>query len=139
MHPPRPRFVTAQINATWFFPWMLFLPQAVLLAIRDIRGRAPDRDLAILALAWAGHGARTPGALFLAFLVFTYGRQALRMGALALAAGTLLVAFYLVSAAMLIYLPLGKIRHCLYFFFSRTFFGKFFGRRGVLPHPEPAK
>ncbi len=61
------------------------------------------------------------------------------LAALAIWNPALLVAFYLVSAVMLIYLPLGKIRHCLYFFFSRTFFGKFFGRRGVLPHPEPAK
>jgi hypothetical protein len=37
---------------------------------------------------------------------------------------------------MLVYIPLGKIRHCLYFFFSRTFFGKFFGRRAVFPHPQ---
>jgi hypothetical protein len=43
---------------------------------------------------------------------------------------------YVVSAIMFIYIPLGKIRHCLYFFFSRLFFGKFFGRRAVFPHPE---
>jgi len=48
-----------------------------------------------------------------------------------------LVAYYLVSALMLAYLPLGKVRHCLYFFFSRTFFGRFFGRRAVYPHPLP--
>jgi hypothetical protein len=46
------------------------------------------------------------------------------------------VAMYLVAAVTFLYIPLGKIRHCLYFFFSRTFFGKFFGRRAVFPHPE---
>jgi hypothetical protein len=46
------------------------------------------------------------------------------------------VPMYVVAAAMFIYIPLGKIRHCLYFFFSRMFFGKFFGRRAVFPHPE---
>jgi hypothetical protein len=46
---------------------------------------------------------------------------------------------YIISAITFVYVPLGKIRHCLYFFFSRIFFGKFFGRRGVLPHPETVK
>jgi hypothetical protein len=61
------------------------------------------------------------------------------LAALAIWNPALLVPFYLVSAVTLIYLPLGKIRHCLYFFFSRTFFGRFFGRRGVFPHPEPVE
>jgi hypothetical protein len=50
-----------------------------------------------------------------------------------------LVPMYLVSAVTFVYVPLGKIRHCLYFFFSRLFFGKFFGRRAVFPHPEVVK
>lgn len=41
-------------------------------------------------------------------------------------------AFYGFSALTLIAIPLTKIRHCLYFFFSRFFFGLFYGRRGVL-------
>ena len=49
------------------------------------------------------------------------------------------VPMYIVSAITFVYVPLGKIRHCLYFFFSRVFFGKFFGRRAVFPHPELAK
>lgn len=50
-----------------------------------------------------------------------------------------MAAYYILSAVTLAYVPLGKIRHCLYFFFSRVFFGKFFGRRAVYPHPEVAK
>jgi hypothetical protein len=49
------------------------------------------------------------------------------------------VPMYIIAGITLIYLPFGKIRHCLYFFFSRLFFGKFFGRRAVLPHPQPVK
>ncbi|MGE5074182.1 MAG: hypothetical protein ACM3MF_12205 [Anaerolineae bacterium] len=49
------------------------------------------------------------------------------------------VPMYVIAAATFVYIPLGKIRHCLYFFFSRTFFGKFFGRRAVYPHPEPIR
>ncbi len=41
-------------------------------------------------------------------------------------------AMYIVSGFMLFYAPLGKIRHCLYFFFSRFFFGKHLGRRGIV-------
>jgi hypothetical protein len=48
-----------------------------------------------------------------------------------------IIPMYIVSAITFIYIPLGKIRHCLYFFFSRVFFGKFFGRRAVFPHGTP--
>ena len=58
---------------------------------------------------------------------------------LALVNKAFLIPMYLVSAITFIYIPLGKIRHCLYFFFSRLFFGKFFGRRAVFPHPETVK
>ena len=51
----------------------------------------------------------------------------------------LLAVYYVISAITLAYIPVGKIRHCLYFFFSRTFFGKFFGRRAVFPHTDPIR
>jgi hypothetical protein len=35
--------------------------------------------------------------------------------------------------ALLVYIPLGKIRHCVFFFLSRYHFGAFFGRRGTFP------
>lgn len=59
--------------------------------------------------------------------------------ALALWNERVLIPFYILSAITLAYIPLGKIRHCLYFFFSRAFFGKFFGRRAVFPHPDVVK
>ena len=37
---------------------------------------------------------------------------------------------------LLIYAPLGKIRHCFFFFYTRILFGAFFGRRGVFPGPQ---
>ncbi len=49
---------------------------------------------------------------------------------------SLLPLFYLASALLFFYMPLGKIRHCIYFAFSRIFFGRFFGRRAVLPHNQ---
>lgn len=45
---------------------------------------------------------------------------------------------WLLSAILLLlYVPLGKIRHCFFFFSTRSSFGAFFGRRGVFP-PEPS-
>ncbi len=38
-----------------------------------------------------------------------------------------------VAIALLVYLPLGKIRHCVFFFSTRYHSGAFFGRRGVFP------
>ncbi len=48
-------------------------------------------------------------------------------------------AFYIISAVMLVYAPLGKIRHCIYFAYSRIFYGDSVGRRGILPHNRQAR
>lgn len=44
--------------------------------------------------------------------------------------------FYVVAAVLLVYIPFSKIRHCVYFFYSKFFFGLSFGRRGVLGQPD---
>lgn len=41
--------------------------------------------------------------------------------------------FYLLSIVLFLYIPLGKIRHCVFFFYVRILFGLFYGKRGVLP------
>ncbi|MFQ6069677.1 MAG: hypothetical protein ACE5LC_04035 [Candidatus Aminicenantales bacterium] len=41
--------------------------------------------------------------------------------------------FYGISILTLLVIPVGKIRHCFFFFYTRILFGAFFGRRGVLP------
>ncbi len=41
--------------------------------------------------------------------------------------------FFLVAIMMFLYIPVGKIRHCVFFFYARILFGLFYGRRGVLP------
>jgi hypothetical protein len=43
---------------------------------------------------------------------------------------------FAVSIILILYIPLGKIRHCVFFFYSRILFGFFFGRRGVLPQKQ---
>jgi hypothetical protein len=46
------------------------------------------------------------------------------------------VFFFLVSIVMFLYIPMSKIRHCFFFFYTRTLFGFFYGRRGALPPPR---
>jgi len=47
--------------------------------------------------------------------------------------------FLIIAIVVFLYMPLGKIRHCFFFFYSRFLFGTYFGRRGVLPRRRPAK
>jgi len=77
----------------------------------------------------------TPDDHFAVWLVTVW----MAVGAAATLNAALLASFYVLSAVTLVYAPMGKIRHCLYFFFSRVFFGRFFGRRAVLPHPESVR
>ncbi len=92
-----------------------------LLGLAGFAARRMEPDLKALS---------TPDDYFAVLLVSAF------LGALAAALIDLarLPLFYAVSALMFVYAPLGKIRHCLYYAYSRLFFGKWVGRRGVLPH-----
>jgi len=50
--------------------------------------------------------------------------------------GSLRAVLFAVAIILILYIPLGKIRHCVFFFYSRILFGLFFGRRGVLPQKQ---
>jgi hypothetical protein len=41
--------------------------------------------------------------------------------------------FMLWGTALLLYIPFGKVRHCFFFFYTRVLFGRWYGRRGVIP------
>lgn len=45
-------------------------------------------------------------------------------------------AWLVVTTVLLVYLPIGKIRHCVFFFSSRAHLGAFFGYRGTFPSPR---
>lgn len=49
-------------------------------------------------------------------------------------AETMLFPFTVTAIIIFIYIPFGKVRHCVFFFYTRVLFGSFFGQRGVLPH-----
>jgi len=44
--------------------------------------------------------------------------------------------FSLAAIVMFLYMPVGKIRHCFFFFYTRILLGMFYGRRGIFP-PKP--
>jgi hypothetical protein len=46
---------------------------------------------------------------------------------------SLISLFFFISITMFVYIPLGKIRHCFFFIYTRILFGRFFGRRGIFP------
>ncbi len=116
-------------------PWLGLIPGAVraglatlcglgsLLALFGFLSRFIEKNLKALS---------TPDDYFAILLVsiFLAGAAAMLLNL------NLLPLFYLVSALVFVYMPLGKIRHCIYFVFSRLFFGRFFGRRAVLPHSQ---
>jgi nitrate reductase gamma subunit len=41
---------------------------------------------------------------------------------------------FVCAIVLFFYMPIGKIRHCVFFFYTRILFGAFFGRRNVYPH-----
>ena len=41
--------------------------------------------------------------------------------------------YYITAIVLFLYVPVGKIRHCFFFFYVRILFGIFYGRRNVLP------
>ncbi len=49
----------------------------------------------------------------------------------ALLNSALLPGMWFVAAAMLFYAPISKIRHCIFFYFGRLFYGTHVGRRGM--------
>jgi hypothetical protein len=51
---------------------------------------------------------------------------------------TVLPSYYLIYSLLMLYIPVGKLRHTVYFFAARYHLGYFFGWRGVWP-PEKLK
>lgn len=77
----------------------------------------------------------TPDDWFSALLVTAF----CGLGGLALLQPGAAAFFYLEASLVFIYLPFSKIVHAVYFFFSRYYFGRHFGHRGVLGTRLPAE
>ena len=116
-------------------PWLALLPATVRAVLAASAGLGALLGLAGLVARLVEPNLRalsTPDDYFAVLLVSLF----LATAAAALLDLALLPAFYLSGAAMLVYAPLGKIRHCIYYAYSRLFFGRYMGRRAVLPHSQ---
>jgi nitrate reductase gamma subunit len=115
-------------------PWWGLLPQVVHLGLGTMLGLA-----AVLGAAGIVMRIREPILRTLStaddYAAIALVSAFLALEAAALASTAWIPAMYLASGILLAYIPLGKIRHCLYFFFARAFFGQFVGRRAVI-HPR---
>jgi len=116
-------------------PWIHLLP-AVLRGILAVgAGAGAVFGMVGFAMRLMEHNLRavsTKDDLFAVLLVSLF----LAVAALWLSVPDALPAFYLVSAVMLVYAPFSKIRHCIFFAYSRLYYGKFIGSRAVLPHSQ---
>ncbi|MGB8981024.1 MAG: hypothetical protein WCC12_04045 [Anaerolineales bacterium] len=116
-------------------PWLSLLPGWLLWAAAAITGIGALFGFAGIFIRLAGPNERALS------LPDDYASVFLTSLFIALAAATLiwsvvLPAFYVIAGLMMAYIPISKIRHCVYFFYSKFFFGFGFGRRGVLGQPK---
>ena len=116
-------------------PWLSSLPPAFRWTGVLLTGVGGAAGFAGIYLRLAGVNERAlslPDDYFSIFLTSLFTGLA----CLSLVLPGLLPLFYLISACLGVYIPLSKIRHCVYFFYSKFFFGKGFGHRGVIGQPE---
>lgn len=126
--------IFAGLAALFVSPWWMFVPTPILWLFAALTGLGALLGLVGDLMRWADHNLRalsTPDDHASVWLVTIF----LATTSLALLNATWLPAMYVASALMLGYAPLGKIRHCIFFFFSRRFFGLFVGRRAIV-HAE---
>jgi len=115
-------------------PWWGLLPNGVRLGLGTLLGLC-----AVLGAAGIVMRIREPILRTLStaddYAAIVLVSAFLAFEAAALASAAWMPAMYLAAGILLAYIPLGKIRHCLYFFLARAFFGQFVGRRAVI-HPH---
>jgi hypothetical protein len=116
-------------------PWLEVLPEIVVWLALAVTGLGALFGFAGIYIRLAGPNERALS------LPDDYASVFLTSLFIALAFATLLwspisPAFYSVTGLMGAYIPLSKIRHCVYFFYSKFFFGMSFGRRGVIGQPK---
>lgn len=112
-------------------PWLAAIPKVLVIQAAIVTGCGAVFGFSGIYLRLRGENER------LLSLPDDYASVVLTSLFTTLAFLTLLVplvlpVLYLVTALMLFYIPFSKIRHCVYFFFSKFFFGSHFGHRGVI-------
>jgi hypothetical protein len=114
-------------------PWLDRLPEWVIWVAATVTGLGAVAGFGGVAMRWLDKNERALSVPDDYFSVIIASVFVLLAFVALIWLGSLWL-FYLVSAVMLIYIPLSKIRHCVYFFYAKFFFGESYGRRGVLGH-----
>ncbi len=116
-------------------PWLQSLPQQLVWLGMALTGLGAVFGFAGIFIRMSGENERAislPDDYFSVFLTSLF----IALAFVVLIWPGWLPVFYIVTAVLCIYVPYGKIRHCAYFFYSKFFFGKNFGHRGVLGQPK---
>jgi hypothetical protein len=114
-----------------FIPWIESIPAAIRWLAMALTLAGAVFGFAGIYIRLTGKNERAlslPDDYFSVFLTSLF--SALAFGALL--TPTVSPYLYVVTALMSIYIPFSKIRHCVYFFYSKFFFGYSFGHRGVI-------
>lgn len=116
-------------------PWLAAVPQGLVVLMAIVTGVGAIFGFAGIFMRLMGENERM---LSLPDDYASVGLSSLFtiLAFLSLLSPTVLPVFYLITALMLIYIPFSKIRHCVYFFYSKSFFGRHFGHRGVIGQPK---
>jgi hypothetical protein len=112
-------------------PWFETIPLIVRVVFAILTGFGAAMGVAGALMRVVEHNLRaisTPDDHASVWLVTIF----LAAMTIVLGATAFVPAMWVIAAAMLVYAPLGKIRHCIYFYFGRLFFGIHIGRRGVV-------
>jgi hypothetical protein len=116
-------------------PWLDQLPQWLAWIGAGLTASGAVFAYAGIAVRLTGENERAlsvPDDYFSVFLTATFTA----LGSLVLLTSSGLPFFYLSAGILGVYVPISKIRHCVYFFYSKFFFGAGFGRRGVIGQPK---
>lgn len=119
----------------WLSPWLALLPGWVMWIALALTAAGAVFGFLGIPMRLKGPNERLlslPDDYFSVFLTSLF----IALAAVVLLAPAWLPVFYVVTGVMSIYIPISKIRHCVYFFYSKFFFGYGFGRRGVIGQPK---
>lgn len=116
-------------------PWLKLIPSVLIWILAVITAIGAVLGFAGIFMRWLGENERVlsvPDDYFSIFLAALFTLVA----SFVLFFPAILPLFYVIAAILFLYIPISKIRHCVYFFYSKFFFGMNFGRRGVIGHSQ---
>ncbi len=129
--------IFAGLAALLLSPWFDLIPTTIRLLLALLVGFGAIMGVAGGIMRLAEHNLRaisTKDDHAAVWLVSLF----LAAMSLALFSSSFLPAMWVVAAVMLVYAPISKIRHCIYFYFGRLFYGLHVGRRGIVRGLEAA-